>query len=194
MENQIKTPVVLLALACLVSGCSTPPAPYKATAPLAAPSEMSVMQVPNLGFVFCETDACPAPTTKTPPTASRITVVQKESRSPPNFPDGKTREASLEIAFKFNKSDISAADAQLLARTLQEVNPTTIRIVGRSDFVGPPQAQTKLANDRAQALRTALSSTSSLPKISVEVEVAAPNRVNASLQAQQRRGSVFFVR
>ena len=202
MENQIKTPFVLIglvSLAALLSSCgSTVPVARRAEAlpaSLVPQMHLSVAQAPRIGYVFCETDACPKPTPKSLPVAKSATAPSLETiESPTPSSDIKVHERSLDIQFPFDKATISATDRALIQKSLTQVNPTFIRIVGRSDFVGPPPAQTRLASHRAEVLRQALSSTSSSSRIAVETEVAAPNRVNASEQAHQRRGSVFFVR
>jgi outer membrane protein OmpA-like peptidoglycan-associated protein len=190
MENKFTTTRAALALfiASAMSGCSTTPPANTTPVALAKPVQLAIAQVgteQTARFVYCEESSCPVATPKTPVAIpAQLPVVAHV------FPP--QRLLSLEIAFPFNSSRVSDNDKKLLADALSSYTGGEIKIIARSDFVGPKAGQMKVVDARAKAMRSIVAKQTQDAQIEERQEVAGPDRVPASQQAHQRRGSVRF--
>lgn len=194
MENTSKTWGVILVALCITvfGGCSTTIDKKVDTLP-AHPMDFGIAQSSQVGYVYCELEKCPQPTHKTPMTAQVEMTVPSRNVPPLKKIDVPAAEVSnVEIKFDFNKSKIGKQDRSTLLAQLKLTLAKKIRIVGRSDFVGPNQAQIKLAKDRIAAIRAVLSSQSSSLQFTEEVEVAGSSPVEKAVQDLQRRGTIYF--
>lgn len=194
-KRQISAAAITLLMVCLV-GCSTPhveqvQAPTK-------PIELGITQVgfdKTARYVYCDFDACPRPTPKTPiaiiaPTSAFVSQWEK------NKPSGALVVASdVNVQFKFNSSVMSKSDISALRAAAVSVFPesTQVEIIARSDFVGPPRGQQKIAAARFHAMQKLIAKQAPGVRILEHQEIAAPTVVDSELQSQQRRGTVRFI-
>jgi outer membrane protein OmpA-like peptidoglycan-associated protein len=190
MENQFTTARAALALllASNLGACTTAQTATPTGASSLKPAQLAITQAgfaPTARYVYCEEVACPVPTMKTPvPTVAQLPIVAQVFQP--------KRLLSLELSFPFNSSRMSAGDKKLLAEAASSYAGGDIEITARSDFIGPTAGQMKVVDARAKAMRSIVAKQTQDARIVERREVAGPNPVAKTEQAQQRRGSVRF--
>jgi hypothetical protein len=194
-KRQISAAAITLLMVCLV-GCSTPHV-EQAQAPT-KPIELGIAQVgfdKTARFVYCDFDACPRPTPKTPivtiaPTKTYVSQWEKK-----NSPGSQVVASDVNVQFKFNSSAMSKSDINGLRTAALSISPdsTQVEIIARSDFVGPPRGQQKIAAARFNAMQKLIAKQAPGVRILEHQEIAAPTAVDSVLQSQQRRGTVRFI-
>lgn len=194
---RISRALVVTMVTAALCACAVAPDQVKsvATAPLPVEARLGVTQVGEnpSRYVYCDLSNCPVPTEKTRATP-RIPVVmtpQVTSKVPAALPATKPP-TTIDVAFRFNSAALSASDLGRLRAGAIESAGADIRLISRSDYVGPPVGQTKLAKARAAAMRHVVAKQAPETRISETQEIAGPQPVNAEKQAHQRRGSVIF--
>lgn len=199
MGSHFRTGETLATLMVTVVLCACAVAPDR-TDPVAAPphsveARLGVTQVGEnpSRYVYCDLPACPTPTEKTraAPMIAAVMASPLNSKSPGALPV-KRLSKTVDVAFKFNSAVLSASDLGRMKAGVAESVGADIELISRSDFVGPPAGQTKLAKARAAAMRHVVAKQAPETRISETQEIAGPQPVNAEKQAHQRRGSVIF--
>lgn len=195
MESQ-KTPrLALIALAVLAVGGCAVPRKVEQTPP-ARPVVLSVEQAgagDSTRFVFCAQEQCPALTPKTPANGGSA-VASAPARPAPPTPAPAAAPVEVDVQFAFNDWHINLVDRDRISLALQKSQPQAVLITARSDFVGPPVQQQRVAQARAAELRKLIAAIASPgTRIAEALEIAAPDRVPSEQQARQRRGTVRFL-
>lgn len=197
MGSHFRTCKVLAPLmaAVALSACAGAPDRTEsvATTSLSVVARLGVTQVganPSR-YVYCDLPACPTPTEKTRAIPLIPAVMAPTVSSPGPLPTKKLSK-TVDVAFKFNSAVLSASDQGRLKAGAAESVGADIELIARSDFVGPPAGQTKLAKARAAAMRHVVAKQAPETRIREAQEIAVPQPVNAERQAHQRRGSVTF--
>lgn len=186
-----------LMVTAVLSACAVAPdlANPVAMPPQPAEGRLGVTQVGEnpTRYVYCDLAICPTPTEKTraiPKIAAAMTP-QLTTKLPVGLP-AKKPPTTIDVAFKFNSAVLSASDLGRLKAEAIASAGADVRLISRSDFVGPPAGQTKLAKARAAAMHHVVAKQAPETRISETQEIAGPQPVDAEKQAHQRRGSVIF--
>jgi len=139
-------------------------------------------------YVLCSGDACPRVTPKTlalaspAPTAAGkrdqgpgAASLPPQERTPPAAPAERRADISLTVHFRFGASDLSARAKALLdaaaGQALDTARTSRLRIVGRTDSIGPQAVNDALAMARARAVRDYLRPR--LPRWPASVDIEA---------------------
>jgi outer membrane protein OmpA-like peptidoglycan-associated protein len=189
MESQRKTrTIAAVILSALLTACTS--APKEAATQGAKPVHLGIRQVgvdKTARYVYCEESACPGPTRKTLPDPIRPIAAVAMPPAP------IVSHQPVDIAFPFNSSRINKSDKDKLIKAVAASKGTDVEIIARSDFVGPPAGQKKVAGARAKAMRSIVAKQAHGVRIVEHQEIAGPDRVAANEQSQQRRGTVRFI-
>lgn len=198
MESQIAFSRTVMCLAAIaLCGCITQA--KTGHLPPARPVVLSIQQVgaaETSRFVYCIQEECNAVTPKTPALPQSVIAQSKATSATLLVPNAAEPpdDVSLEVFFAFNDSHINAADRDRIAMAAHKANAKTILINARSDFVGPPRQQQRIATARAAEIRKLIAANvSPKTRIAEALEIAAPGRVPDKQQAYQRRGTVRFL-
>ena len=189
MENQFTTKraAVALLLASFLTACTTVPSAVRTPVALLTPAQLAITQAgfgPTARYVYCEQSSCPLPTTKTLAVAVATLPLRAAILSP--------LVRSQDISFPLNSPRISAANKRLLAEAASSYTGGDIEIIARSDYVVPTTGQIKVVLARAKAMRSIVAKQAPNARITERREVAGPNQVAGSEQAQQPTGTVRF--
>lgn len=103
-----------------------------------------------------------------------------------------TQEITHHVEFAFNRAALSKSDVNTITRISS--NAVRVAITARSDFVGPPAGQQKIAQARADAIRAVIAAQAPNAQVVERLEIADPKRVPAVKQAAQRRGTVIVIK
>lgn len=143
----------------LPSAPQPPAEPRGAQSSAAAPLHaLSIVPIPALpGFQVCAACDAPRPTPKTlaPPRSLAIPAGMEASEAKP-----VTVRYATSIPFTFNSARIGeagqAALAAFVSRLPSGARTSLVSVSGRTDNIGPPEANARIARARAQAVLAAL--------------------------------------
>jgi hypothetical protein len=186
--------IAITVIVTILTGCSTAKIekPQMSTA-----VELGITQVgfdKTARYVYCEQAACPRPTPKTPIDVNKPTNAILSTWRQKDPPTPEALPAVVHVQFKFNSSVMSQSDISLLMSAAKSATTdANVEIIARSDFVGPPSGQRKIANARFHAMQKLVAKQAPGVRILEQQEIAGPDHVDTEIQSTQRRGTVRFI-
>lgn len=188
---------LIAALASTV-GCQSPNAGNLApvTSTHASTSTLAIRQVADGStqrYVFCTATTCPVATPKTPWGADVRNDRQHFTALGQHGAKSPIDAIAINLPFAFNAVAIGPDDHARLRTGLLASKPRAVKIIGRSDPLGPLPVRERIARVRAEAVRKLVLRT--LPEAQVTIDIELPTSVppRPADRSSQRRATVRFI-